>query len=55
MQTNAIKHLLNKFNSLKCQNTDWGEGKYASQGKLAVIAIIWHSRQQKTYQGTQGT
>ena len=32
-----------------------GVGKFAHQGKLAIFAIILHSRQQKAYQGTLGT
>ena len=32
-----------------------GRGKYAPQGKLAIFAVILHSRQQKTYQWTLKT
>ena len=31
-----------------------GGGKNAPQGKLAVIAIIWHSRQQKKVKELKG-
>ena len=40
---------------LRILNQAGGGGKYAPQGKLAIFAVILHSRQQKTYQWTLKT